>query len=127
MRRVMPSELHSCWAWIRKGLEKVPHADDWLPEDVYAALRNDTAMLFVTDTDDGFVVINIINGYDGGKQMHVWIAYNEGSILYEESDKLDALARGFGCNSMTFFTNRKGWAKNRLGYEEVHTLYRKNL
>ena len=127
MRRVPPSELHDYWAWVRKGLEKIKETarDEWLPEDVYTAIRNDAAQLYVTDNHDGFVVVNLLSGYDGGREMHVWCAYGESVDLTKESDVLDQVAEGLGCKRITFFSARKGWAKNRIGYEEVHTLYRK--
>ena len=129
MFRVLPHELHDYWPFVKEGLGKIKQTaqDDWLPEDVYTSVRNDTAHLYFTQAHDGFVVVNLLSGYDGGGEMHVWCAYGEDVDLLQESKELDEVARELGCKRITFFSARKGWARNKIGYEEVHTLYRKRL
>lgn len=125
----MPQDLHSCWAWVRKGLEEViEHSrDNWIPEDVYTAVRNASAYLYIADNEGGFCVFTLLPGYSGALELHVWCAHGSGGDLEAESACLDEVARSLGCQSITFFSPRNGWRRNKLGYEEVHTLYRKKV
>jgi hypothetical protein len=128
IRKISPDVLFTVWPKVRAGLEiVVKHANDgWLPEDVYMAIKGGNALLFMWE-DDSFVVVNIMQSYSGAQELHVWTAYGEGHVGGEYSPVVDQLAKELGCGAITFFSPRRGWAKNKLGYTEVHTLYRKEL
>jgi hypothetical protein len=128
MYKIDPQDLHHVWPEVRKGLTQVRAkcVSDWIEEDIYAALRQGSALLYIDLP--AFVVVNVIPSYSGKKELFVWAAYGEGIDPGSEyNPEVDSIAEGLECQHVTFFSSRRGWAKNRLGYEEVHTLYRKTL
>ena len=128
MRKVAPEQLHEVWSAVREGLEEVAKNanDGWIPEDVYLSLKTGGSLLYVWD-DKSFVVLNVMQSYAGQREAHIWAAYGVGNVGSMYSPFVDDVAKDLGCSAITFLSPRKGWAKNRLGYEEVHTLYRKKL
>lgn len=128
IRKIEPEQLHSVWAEVREGLVEVQKysRDGWLPEDVYAGVKTGSALLY--HCEDGFFVItNIMQSYNGGRELHIWIAYGKGMVGQHYSPQVEDVARSLGCNAITFFSPRTAWERNPYGYKPVHTMYRKEL
>lgn len=74
---VNPLRLHDVWEWVRKGLEVTRRRSksQWLPEDVYAAIKNGQASLFLIE-DRGFIVLQEVAGASG-KELFVWVIWGQ--------------------------------------------------
>lgn len=92
-------------------------AEDWIKEDVYAALRMGSAICHIALDGTGFaglmVTTRTVAEFSGEQALHVWIAHNEG-----EADVLDSgiallreMAAKAGFRRITFGSPRPGWAK----------------
>lgn len=101
---VPPHELSDCWDWIREGLFHVKHRSggDWIPEDVYFALKTEAAMLYIVD--NGFCVLKVEEGFDC-RRLHIWIAYSEGGGL-DYITALEDIGRKAGCKKLTLASRR---------------------
>jgi hypothetical protein len=130
------AHIRPLWPVIREGLDQVAaHSpDSWIAEDVFMALASGAAFLYTSSTDEGryagFVVLTFSQGY-AGRECHVWCAYHcaRSELLPEEDAQLASIAKEEGCKYLTFFSPRPGWEKRAadLGWQKVHTLYRKDL
>lgn len=129
MFKVPPERLHEFWPKIQAGLFRVKQRsnDLWILEDVYTALKTGSAHLMCDEHSRGFLIFNLVQDFDSRQHLHVWCAYGKGVDPEEGMEQLEGLAKELNCASITFFSPRRGWARNRLGFEEVHTLYRKRL
>ena len=76
-----PAETHvgavGVWDKVKAGCEEIREMFPYLPwrsEDVYSALRNNTALLYTSP--DGFAVCTIeMHPISGERTFHCWIAY----------------------------------------------------
>lgn len=127
MKFIPPEKLHSVWTQVREGLQKVQWKtqEEWIVEDVYAALRNGAASLYLADAF--FVVVTFRDRYDGAREMHIWCGYGPWQIENGAFDEITELAKELKCAFVTFLSPRRGWEENHFGYEMVHTLYRKKI
>ena len=85
---VPPEDLGSVWEWVRAGLVKTiarTH-ERYLPEDVYHALRSNTAWLFKIE-DIGFVVFREETDPDG-KVLYVWVLWVERNAGISYKDEI---------------------------------------
>jgi hypothetical protein len=114
-RIVEPHELRQTWGFVRNGLETIlsKSPEPWIPEDVYVALMNNRANLWLAIENDkaiGFVV-----GYINQDNFHVWCAWGDVSgNLKQWFSELEDIART-QCTRITFDSWRPGW--NRVAKE----------
>jgi hypothetical protein len=114
-RIVEPHELRQTWGFVRNGLETIlsKSPEPWIPEDVYVALMNNRANLWLAIENDkaiGFVV-----GYINQDNFHVWCAWGDLSgNLKQWFSELEDIART-QCTRITFDSWRPGW--NRVAKE----------
>ena len=86
------NSLHACWPVVRKGLERILAKSKvgWIPEDVYAALRNGKAMLVFGREGPHvvgfFIVEQVAEPFDITKQyLNVWcLEAEEGALRFKE-------------------------------------------
>lgn len=128
-------QLHDVWPRVRAGLEVIltRSRDNWIPEDVYAALKSKGSILVIGQHDGafvGFVVLTMNKGFDG-LEGHIWAAYNisKSEYIHDAWPQIQGLCRASGCRRITMSSTRKGWAKlgEKLGLEPVQTLYAKDI
>ena len=113
---VDPGKLHDIWPRIRDGLLKVIEATspEWIPEDVYDALRNRRATLLVAEDTEWFIVAQQQPRHTGSCLM-IWVLYAPGDykkfagLVYPE---LEQLAREIGANRLEMHSPRKGWERD---------------
>ncbi len=77
--KLEPCSIRDEWDKIRPGLEEIkerwPNSNTWRPEDVYAAVVNDDAVLY--KTEDGFAICTLdTDRWTGDKDLFIWIAYS---------------------------------------------------
>lgn len=113
------------WAWIRQGLEAIARKTGapWSPVDVYLALQNKTAFLYMLGPD-AFVVVQRLVDVEG-PYLFVWALY--GPHVLRESrhqvmKQLRALAVQCSCRRMEMASTR-GWDGTNLGWKVKHTVF----
>jgi len=107
---------------------------DWVPADIYVALKNKEADLYIGyegDKSVGFIVTSTQQNHGGGPTLFVWAAYQDPKCNYSKSgfNLLDKLAEELQADNIEFQTSRKGWSKvaPKQGYKLVSYVYRKDM
>jgi hypothetical protein len=127
--------LAPVWERVRAGLVEVKKAttDDWLPEDIYMALRTGAASLYVgVEAGEylGFVVMRQIPTFHGSK-VEIWAAHSATSIPLMRTyfPQIQALARAAGADKISFSSARDEWAAGarRLGFTPTQVNYEFSL
>jgi len=136
LRVIEPKHLAAEWERVRAGLLEVKKAttDDWLPEDVYMALRQGHAVLYIGSGDAGeylgFVVLRLV-ATAHSTRMDVWCAHSATSkpALRHFLPHIRAVARNAGAASIGFSSARPEWecAAHRLGFSRKQVSYELNL
>lgn len=108
---VPPADLYRHWEWVRKGIEitKRKVSTRWIPEDVYHALRNGTAFLYLI-ADKGFCILRQQQDFDG-LVLNVWWLFCPGleGIKDEFCSALDQLGRDCKCVRIRGESPREGF------------------
>lgn len=120
---IPPDDLHEVWPDVRaslvRTLEKAPSR--WLPEDVYTALRANTATLYIVREKGcylGCFVLQLRAEFDG-PIVFCWVA--EGKFLFEWAlEHVKEIAKGKGAKRIEFRSPRRGWKRYA---REVETVY----
>jgi hypothetical protein len=123
---IHPDGLHAVWARVKEGLLKILERspDDWLPEDVYHALKGGQAQLFIctgVQGLEGFFVLRVVRReFSKVQDMHVWCAHSvgDGDVFDRGLNFVCEAARKAGCQRVTFGSQREGW-KKRFAVDEI--------
>lgn len=136
LRVIEPKHLGMEWERVRAGLVEVKKAttDDWLPEDVYMALRQGHAALYIGESAAreyaGFVVLRLVPTFHGTR-MDVWCAYSATRVpaMRRFLPHIRAVARNAGAGSIGFSSARPEWAAaaQHLGFVPKQVTYELNL
>ncbi len=107
---------------------------DWIPADIYAALKIGNADLFIGYDKDyyaGFIVTSFIQDEGGQPTLFLWATYQNPEFKHKDNGFifLDKLAEECNVSAVEFHSSRKGWTKaaKRHGYEPVTQVYRKEM
>lgn len=107
---------------------------DWIPADIYLALRNKNATLYMfyeTDKYVGFVICSLISDPGGEPTLFIWASYQKPEYNYREVGFtfLDKLALEKNVKTLEFHTSRPGWARvaRKHGFELTSYVYKKEL
>jgi len=132
LRAIEPKDLSFEWDRVRAGLLEVKKAttDDWLPEDVYMALRQGQAVLYVGEDEHGdylgFLVLRLVRTFHGA-EMQIWCAHSATSrpLMREFLPQIKAIAGGAGAQRISFSSTRAEWtaAARRLGFAPQQVTY----
>ena len=118
-----PADLHAVWPDVRQSIDRLlaKAPARWLPEDVYTAIRSNTATLYVVKESDcycGCFVLQLRAEYDG-PVVFCWIA--EGKFLFEWAlSHVKEIAKAKGAKRIEFRSPRRGWKRYA---REVETVY----
>lgn len=129
---IHPDNLHAHWDFVKQGLERIHDraSDRWKTEDVYWMLKAGNASLHIVNDHDGFVVLQMLKGWDG-PECHVFAAYIvPGKDLMDEAfEEVKGIAKACNAVRVKFQSKRKGWDKRaaQLGYELGHVEYELSL
>jgi hypothetical protein len=123
---IHPEALHGVWSEVKAGLQKIleKSPEDWLPEDIYHALRSGQAQLVLVVGEkgmEGFLVLRVLRReFSRAQDMHVWCAYSRGDedVFEHGLQFIRNAARQAGCKGITFSSRRKGWMK-RFPVQEI--------
>lgn len=116
-RLIEPSEIRKSWAFVKPGLEHILRKSPewWIPEDVYTALVENRANLWLWVENDravGFVV-----GYMHGDTFIIWCAYGRLTDVEQAFREIEDMVKD-KCKRITFESWRPGWdrAARKLGF-----------
>jgi DNA-binding transcriptional LysR family regulator len=136
LRVIDPKHLSAEWERVRAGLVEVKKAttDDWLPEDVYMALRQGHAVLYIGEGAAheylGFLVLRLVPTHHD-KRLEIWCAYSATStpLMRRFLPHIKAVARNAGAGLISFTSAREEWAAaaRRLGFTPKQVIYEFNL
>jgi hypothetical protein len=132
LRHIDAKSLVFEWDRVRAGLIEVKAAttDDWLPEDVYLALKTGGASLYVGEDKDGdylgFVVLKQVPTFHASK-VEIWCAHSATSVPLMRTffPLIQDLARNAGAEKISFSSARPEWAAavRRLGFKPKQVQY----
>lgn len=124
LRWIEPKDIVFEWERVKAGLIEVRKAttDDWLPEDVYMALKQGHAALYVGENDGdylGFLVVKLMPTFHGSR-LDIWCAYSASKVplMRRFFPEIQKLAKSAGALSIGFSSAREEWqtAAKRLGF-----------
>lgn len=128
--KLEPRVLHEVWDAILPGLHEIkeawPEMCTWRVEDVYTALYNQDAVVYVVD--DGFAVCYLdTDEYSQESDLFIWIAYSpedrRGGMLQKYLPSFIEVAKGLGCRGVTTNSSHPALAILKE-LEPVYTHYR---
>jgi len=128
---VSPAGLAAVWPRVRPGLDSMDKGDGWIPEDLYMALKNNSATLYMVTIDGkehGFLVLRLLPDFDGPR-LHIWVLHSNSKVnlMAEFSDELDAIGKSNNATRITFSSTRNGWNKvaPKHGFSVRETVYQR--
>lgn len=125
---IHPDNLHDHWDFVKEGLTRIHNrsTDRWKHEDIYWMLKAGNYSLHLVEENKGFVILQLVRGWDG-PEMFVFCAYIvPGNDVMEESlNAVKDIAKQAGARRVRFQSMRKGWEKRaqELGYKTGYTEY----
>lgn len=131
--KLEPSDIRVHWGAVLPGLEEIkekwPQSNTWRPEDVYAAVVNDDAVLYMTE--DGFAICALeTDRWTGTSDLFIWIAYSfhnkAAGLLQKYWPSFIAIAKHLGCRGIqtgSLHPALDSWN----GMERLYTTYRYEL
>ncbi len=133
-KHVPQEELKFVYSNIEPDLVRVTQkaTADWIPADIYAAVRSGNTHLYVAFKDNyyaGFVVVSILRDAVGEKTLHIWVGYSRPkyNIIGAGVEFLEYLIQNTDIVGMEFHSDRPGWNRvaNKHGFKAVTTVYKK--
>ena len=121
---------------IEQDLHKIRKKSyaDWIPADIYAALKSGNADLFIGYEKEyyaGFIITSFIQDAGGQPTLFLWATYQNPGFKHKDNGFifLDKMAEEFNISAIEFHSSRKGWgwASKKHGYEIVTQVYRKEM
>ncbi|SOY56033.1 hypothetical protein [Cupriavidus taiwanensis] len=128
---VHPQKLSDHWGKVREGLESLLASVEcnWLPEDVYHALKTGKSTLHLCSDAGrflGFVVLTPDTTYDG-RVLHIWAAYSTTGRPMTEAffPFIRQCAEAIDAKRISFASPRAGWGRvaKRLGFRAKDVTY----
>jgi len=115
--KLEPQPLREVWDRIKPGLEDIkalwPELSTWLVEDVYASLKAEESVVYVTE--DGFAVCrDTTDQYSGTIDLFIWIAYSfkpGGNMIEKYLPSFIEVARSLGYRAVVTQSNHPALAK----------------
>lgn len=136
LRLIEPTGLAPVWERVRAGLVDVRAmtTDDWLPEDVYMALRNGAASLYIGESEAGeylgFLVMRLVPTFHGSK-VEIWCAHSATTtpLMRTYFPQIQDIARNCKATRISFMSAREEWAAvaRRLGFKPKQVQYEYSL
>tara|TARA_E500000178_G_scaffold51041_1_gene46594 strand:- start:198 stop:641 length:444 start_codon:yes stop_codon:yes gene_type:complete len=129
-------DIRAAYTNIESDLYEVTNKShaDWIPADVYSALRNGSADLYVVYKDEeyaGFLVTTLLTDFGGEKTLFIWVGYSvpKYNIISEGFEFVERLSENLNIVGIEFHSSRLGWIKTgtKHGYKAVTQVFRKEL
>ncbi|MGI9269675.1 MAG: hypothetical protein ACR2PE_04015 [Porticoccus sp.] len=129
-------DVRQYWDYISSGLNKIKEESnpDWRVEDIYAAVLNNSAELYV-DLEESkcgsFIILQEKpNPFNLNTSLLVWIAYDvRGGAADKYMHEIECIARDKNCNKIEFWTPwiQLAEALSDKGYKTKYYIVEKNL
>lgn len=122
LRYVPIPQLSLVWPTVRAHIQ---HANEKLgerntPEEIYHALRQNMAGLYLAREGDGVFVAQKVVELDGTCSCFVWLAVGPmRDDVVELQQNLETIARMIGAVRLRMRSPRKGWERATNGYWQV--------
>jgi hypothetical protein len=137
LRYVEPKDISFEWDRVREGLLaiKPTTSDDWLPEDIYTAIKGGHCALHIGEDEEGnylgFLVMQLIPSFHGQK-LHIWCAYaaTKKPLMRMFFPQIQDIARQAKATKISFSSMRDEWervSKRLLGFKQGQTSYEFDL
>lgn len=135
---VPPHQLHDWWDSVKPDLDECRVHDKenvWL-EDIYAAIRNNQAGLYVGTVDGKYAGMMVVTDHfdqwdPSSRWLHVWYCNTHGNLelLRAGLDFLEGVGRQVGAHMITFRGDREGFERwgSRLGFKFGEVELRREL
>ena len=109
---VKPDTVRTHWRAVRAGLQSVldKSPEEWIPEDVYAEVKANTALLFLAVEPNGDVVGGTVIRVNR-PSLFVWAVWGESGLRAHGMDGLREIAHTTECTEILFETKRRGWER----------------
>ena len=129
LSRVAEDDLQFVYEDIKEKLRYIikKSYSDWVPADIYVALKNEEAYLYVGYEEDrnvGFIITSVQQNHGGGPTLFIWAAWQDPKHdnTKQGFNLLEKLAEELQADNIEFQTSRKGWEKTapKFGYELVN-------
>lgn len=136
IEQIPVQDVKTAYQLIEYDLKRIKRKSysDWIPADVYVALLNKQATLFMFyDSDNyvGFIVTSIIHDTNSKETLFVWASYQKPEYNYTEVGFkfLDKLAYNKNIEAIEFHTSRPGWERvaTKYGFELTSYIYKKEV
>jgi len=127
---VPPGMVHAVWWAVQDGVRKtlLQASEGWTEEVVRQCLNDGTLTLMLCFRGDDEVVGHLVFSL---RQIPDGIDFNcfslEGNGITEAFPMVLDYARELGAVSMSFTTKRRGFERNKLGFEPDRVFYRREL
>jgi hypothetical protein len=128
---IRPAELRKDWPWVRPLLEIViaKTGEQWIAEDVYAAVSNSRALMHVSDKPAGVMVsYPDKEAWSGDQVLHVWALWCVDGMeaLQDEAYAiLTDVAKRVGAKRVLMESPRAGW--QRVGWQVKKYIYEREV
>ena len=129
--------LHEAWPQVVPGLEQVRKrtSPEWWAEDVYLALKTNTAHLYMCYLDSVyagfFILVPKLDEHSGKRSLLVWIAYS--SDLFTSTSaglqEVYKLAKAGGFSNVHLYSPRIAWARRlaREGFKMTEIKFEREI
>ena len=121
---------------IEQDLHKIRKKSyaDWIPADIYAALKNGKTELFIAYEKEhyvGFIITSLVRDSGGQPVLFLWAEDQDSKFKNRDNGLvfMSNLAEELKVSAIEFSSTRKGWTRAAKihGYEPVTQIYRKEL
>lgn len=131
LRFVSIPQLSQVWPLVRRHIQAANEklGERNTPEELYHALRQGMAGLYLADDGRGVFLMQKVVELDGTTSCFIWLAVGPlAEQVQELQHHLEGLARMIGACRLRMRSPRKGWERATNGYWQVaETTYEHNL
>lgn len=120
------ADVRQVWDQIKGPLQELvdEYDEEWRPEDIYAAVVNNEATLYMNE--DGFAVVYVEEEF-GVRELFMWVGYafkdRRGGILEKYGAQFLALANTSNASALSW-RSKNPIFKDDPRFEAVYTHYR---
>ena len=129
-------DVRDFWDLIAPGVWEIKNESepDWRPEDIYTALINNVAELYVSKEENPckrFIILQEkLSIFNNTKSLLIWLAYDKrGNAADKYMNYIENMAKQRGCNKVEFWTPWENLAKalSSKGYKTKLYLTEKEI
>lgn len=138
-----PDQLHQWWPLLKRGLDEIKRkiGPDYIPEDIYAALRNGQTSCVIAQRSSrplGFVVYyKQLRPFSARPELFIWAAWDLPYQLRQEGDDVDEMVarmweyltlvakNAYGTDQIAWMTKprRASAFARKFGWQPTFTLF----